>query len=79
MRVMLIAFGLNAGLFTLPAVAAPIGIEDVRAMAFDRGIVKLEEIQLDDGVWKVEGWMPVTMFEMKGDAGSGRVIKMEGD
>lgn len=38
----------------LPASAAPVSIDDVRAMAFDRGIVKIKEIELDDGIWEVE-------------------------
>src|SRR5262245_38321076 len=38
-----------------PAMAQPVTIEDVRAMAFDKGIVRIEEVELDDGVWEVEG------------------------
>jgi len=37
----------------VPAAAQPVSIDDVRAMAFDKGIVKIEEVELDDGIWKV--------------------------
>lgn len=33
--------------FALPAAAAPAIIDDVRAMAFDRGIVKINEIEME--------------------------------
>jgi len=40
-----------------PASARIVDIETVRAMAFDKGIVEIEEIELHQrkGVWKVEG------------------------
>jgi uncharacterized membrane protein YkoI len=76
------ALGLTAGFAALPASAASVDIETVRAMAFDRGIVKLEEIELHrrKGVWKVEGEDAYgEEIEMKVDAYTGRVIKMERD
>ena len=33
--------------FALPAAAAPASIDDVRAMAFDRGIVKINETEME--------------------------------
>lgn len=37
--------------FALAAPAAqPVTIEDVRGMAFDKGIVKIEKVELDDGI-----------------------------
>jgi hypothetical protein len=42
---------------TLPGAAGAgrLTIEDVRAMAFDKGIATIKEIELDDVVWEVEG------------------------
>ena len=39
---------------TLPAAAGAgrLTIEDVRAMAFDKGIATTKENELDDGVWR---------------------------
>ena len=51
-------------------------------MAFDRGIVQLEEIELHRkrGVWKVEGEDAYGHeIEMKVDARTGAIIKMERD
>jgi hypothetical protein len=58
---------------TLPAAAGAgrLTIEDVRAMAFDKG-------ELDDGIWKVEGRDDGgNKVEMKVDARSGEIVKME--
>jgi uncharacterized membrane protein YkoI len=75
--------GLAIGLAATPASADRyVDIEDVRAMAFDVGIVKLEEIELRrrKGVWKVEGEdASGHEIEMKVDARTGRIIKMERD
>ena len=71
-----------AGLAASPASAGYVDIEEVRAMAFDRGIVKLEEIELHQrkGVWEVEGEDAYGHeIEMKVDARTGRIIKMERD
>jgi len=73
-----LAFGFSAG----PALARFVDIEEVRAMAFNRGIVKLEEIELKrkKGIWKVEGEdARGREIEMKVDAYTGRIIKMERD
>jgi len=73
--------GLALGLAATPAIAY-VDIEDVRAMAFDRGIVRLEEIELHrrKGVWEVEGEDAYGHeIEMKVDARTGRIIKMERD
>jgi uncharacterized membrane protein YkoI len=82
MRVMPVLLVLVLGLGSTPALAAYIDIETVRAMAFDRGIVKLEEVELHrrKGIWKVEGEDAYgEEIEMKVDARTGRVIKMERD
>jgi uncharacterized membrane protein YkoI len=74
--------GLAIGLAATPASARYLDIEDVRAMAFDKGIVRLEEIELNrrKGIWKVEGDDAYGHeIEMKVDAVTGRIIKLERD
>jgi hypothetical protein len=41
----------------LPAAAGDkhLAIEDVRTMAFNKGIATIREIELDHGIWKAEG------------------------
>lgn len=65
----------------LPAAAAPyVTVDDVRAMALDRGVTKIKEIELDDGVWELEGWDATgAEIKMKVDARSGAIIKMKRD
>jgi uncharacterized membrane protein YkoI len=54
--------------------------EDVRAMAFEKGIVKIDEVELDDGVWEVEGYdANGKEIEMKVEAATGNIIKLERD
>jgi len=82
MRVMTVVLGVVIGFAATPALARFVDIEDVRAMAFDRGIVRLEEIELKrkKGIWKVEGEdARGREIEMKVDAYTGRIIKMERD
>jgi uncharacterized membrane protein YkoI len=63
-----------------PAAAGPVSVEDVRAMAFDKGIVKIEEVELDDGIWEIEGYdANGHEIEMKVDAASGQITKFERD
>jgi hypothetical protein len=63
-----------------PASAQPVNIEDVRGIAFAKGIVKIEQVELDDGVWEVEGIDASGQeIEMKIEAGSGQIIKLERD
>jgi uncharacterized membrane protein YkoI len=68
--------------FALPASAGPVNIDEVRAMAFDRGIVKIEEIELKrrKGVWEIEGRdARGREIEMEVEAATGRIIKMRRD
>jgi hypothetical protein len=61
-----------------PALARGLDIEDVRAMAFDKGIVTLDKIKLHRGIWKVKGEdASGHEIEMKIEGWSGRIIKME--
>jgi uncharacterized membrane protein YkoI len=79
MRVIPAVLALSLALVT-PAVAEPVSIEDVRALAFDKGIVKIEEVELDDGVWEVEGYdANGREIEMKVDGASGQIVKLERD
>jgi hypothetical protein len=44
-------------LSALPAAARPVvNIDEVRDLAFSRGIVQIKEVELNDGVWEVEGF-----------------------
>ncbi len=64
----------------VPAAAEPLSIEDVRALAFEKGIVTIEEVELDDGIWEVEGRdSSGHEIEMKVEAASGNIIKLERD
>ena len=53
MRVIPVFLAMSLAL-AVPAAAEPLSIDDVRAMAFEKGIVKIEEVELDDGIWEVE-------------------------
>ena len=62
----------------LPAAADKrLTIDDVRNMALDRGVVTIKEIELDHGVWEVQGRdAGGHKIEMKVDALSGEIVKM---
>ena len=63
-----------------PTWAQPVTIEDVRGIAFAKGIVQIEQVELDDGVWEVEGIDASGQeIEMKIEARSGQIIKLERD
>lgn len=79
MRTIPALFALSFAL-AAPAAAQPVTIEDVRGMAFDKGIVKIQKVELDDGIWEVEGDdASGNEIEMKVEAGSGQIIKLERD
>jgi uncharacterized membrane protein YkoI len=79
MRVLPIFAALSLA-FAVPALAGPVSIEDVRAMAFDKGIVKIDEVELDDGIWEVEGYdAGGHEIEMKVEAATGNIIKLKRD
>lgn len=70
------------GLAASPASARVVDIETIRAMAFDKGIVEIEEIELHRrrGVWEVEGEDEYGHeIEMKVDARTGQIIKLKRD
>jgi hypothetical protein len=66
-------------LLALPAAARPhVTIDDVRNIAFSRGIVVIKDVDLDDGVWEVVGFDPTgAKIKMKIDAWSGAIIKLK--
>lgn len=57
-----------------------ITMDDARRIAKEHGLVRVEEIKLDDGKWEIEG-RDVTGAEIEIDlrASDGMVIKMERD
>ena len=86
MRVLTFVLGLAAfpalGLASGNAYAQSISIEKVRQMAFDRGIVDLEEIEYKrrKNIWQVEGEdARGDDIEMHVDATTGRILKMKRD
>ena len=76
----IVLLGVSGSLLPAAAGAKPLTIEDVRAMAFAKGIVTLKEIELDHGVWEVEGRdAGGHEIKMKVDAGSGEIVKLRRD
>jgi hypothetical protein len=74
--IVLFALSAAAG---LPAVAGAqhVTIDDVRNMAFDKGVVTIKEIELDHGIWEVQGRdAGGHKIEMKVDALSGEIVKI---
>ena len=63
----------------LPALAGgPVTIEDVRTMAFDKGVDLIDEIELDDGIWKVRGHdKSGHKIKIEVDAASGQMVKIK--
>ena len=68
-------------LFAVPASARPhvaVPIDEVRNIAFSRGIVMIKDIDLDDGVWEVVGFDSYgAKIKIWVDAWSGAIIKMK--
>ena len=70
---------LGSLVFASPAEAGRrVNIDEVRDMAFARGIELIEEIELDDGIWEIEG-RDATGHKIKMDveADSGEVVRMK--
>ncbi len=77
MRVTLILVAMSLAL-AQPAFARPLAIEDVRQMAFDKGIVKIKKVKLDHGFWQVKGDdTSGHEIQMKIDARSGQIVKLK--
>jgi uncharacterized membrane protein YkoI len=62
-----------------PALAAKrLTVDDVRDMAFAKGVVTIKEIELDDGVWDVEGRdASGHKIKIEVDARSGEIVKIK--
>jgi hypothetical protein len=64
--------------FAAPAAARFFTIDDVRAIAFDRGIVQLKDVELDRGIWEVEGFdASGHKIKMQVDSASGIIVKLK--
>ena len=73
----IVVLSLSAAVLPAAAGAKRLTIDDVRAMAFAKGISTIKEIELDDGIWEVEGRdASGHRIEMEVDAGSGEIVKM---
>jgi hypothetical protein len=63
-----------------PAAAQPVGIDDVRAMAFNKGMVQIKKVELDDGIWEVKGFDATGhKIKMEIEAWSGVIVKLKRD
>ncbi|KPF65980.1 hypothetical protein IP69_16030 [Bosea sp. AAP35] len=57
-----------------------ISMDDARRIANDNGVVRIEEIELDDGKWEIEGRDAAgAEIEIDLRATDGMIIKMERD
>ena len=73
----IVLFLVSAALLPAAAAAQHLTIEDVRTMAFGKGVVTLKEIELDDGIREVRGRdASGHKIEIKVDAESGEIVKM---
>lgn len=79
LAVLLAAPALPAFAQATPAAPA-ISIDDARRIATQQGIAKIEEIELDDGKWEVEG-RDSGGYEIEVDirASDGLILKIERD
>jgi len=74
----IVLFALSAAA-ALPAAAGAqhLTIDEVRNMAFARGVVTIKELELDHGMWGVQGRdAGGHKIEMKVDALSGEIVKI---
>jgi len=79
MRLLLCLVFLVVSLGALPAPAAKrLTVDDVRDMAFAKGVVTIKEIELDDGIWEVEGRdAGGHKIKIEVDARSGEIVKIK--
>ncbi|MGB3020981.1 MAG: PepSY domain-containing protein [Methyloceanibacter sp.] len=79
MRRLLCIVILGLSMAALPAAAAKrLIVDEVRDMAFDKGVVTIKEIELDDGVWDVEGRdASGHKIKIEVDARSGEIVKFK--
>jgi uncharacterized membrane protein YkoI len=83
MKRTLVAFALIFGIAAAPAAFAQqfkINEEQARKFAADRGIVRITEIERDDGKWKIEGRdAQGREIEIDIHGQTGEVVKFERD
>ena len=73
----IVLFALSGALLTTSAGAQHLTIDDVRNMALARCVATIKEIELDHGIWEVQGRdASGHKIEMKVDALSGEIVKM---
>src|SRR5690349_8327142 len=77
MRFMPLILAMSFGLAAPALAGARLTIEDVRNMAFAKGIVKIEEVELHNGIWKVEG-EDAGGYEIKMNVDAGRSSSSSG-
>jgi uncharacterized membrane protein YkoI len=61
------------------AARAHLTVEDImRAIAFDKGVKDIKQIELDHGIWKIEGRDATGhKIEIEVDAQSGEIVKIK--
>lgn len=72
-------------ILSLPALAMPaaagaghLTVDEVRNMAFAKGVVMIKEIELDHGFWQVEGrGADGHKIKIEVDAASGEIVKIK--
>lgn len=82
MKRALLAMTLATGLAASPALAQPFKVSEqqARQIASDRGVVKITEIEQDDGKWEIEGRdKDGRKVEIDIHGQSGEVVKFERD
>lgn len=82
MKRALLAMTLAAGLAASPALAQQFKVSEqqARQIASDRGVVKITEIEQDDGKWEIEGRdKDGRKVEIDIHGQSGEVVKFERD
>jgi uncharacterized membrane protein YkoI len=78
MRRLLWIAGFAAGGFALPALAGFVTVEQARDTAFGVGVDLIDEIELDDGIWEVEGHDKTGhKIKLEIDAASGEIVKIK--
>ncbi|MEN5081126.1 PepSY domain-containing protein [Bosea sp. TWI1241] len=78
-----LAFSMAAGSAIAQTQTAPdaaISLDEARRIATQNGLVRVEKIELDDGVWEVKGRDNVgAEIEIELRADNGNIIKIERD
>jgi uncharacterized membrane protein YkoI len=74
----LVILSLPALALAAAAGAGHLTVDEVRDMAFAKGVVMIKEIELDHGVWQVEGrGADGHKIKIEVDATSGEIVKIK--